>query len=271
MAPSVPDTLEEVMDPAWLSSALGRRFPGVAVASVLNLGRSWRGCPRTLDFTSSTEGPSPSALPTDLCVKGYFADCSDTAAASRTAGVPEALFYRHLADLTGVRTLECVYADVDPVTQHGVVITEDVVAHGATFLDALSPYAADQVAESLEQYAILHGRTWARAEPSDEPWLAPRLEATMSARGLPEISGNFEGADRVSGARGGARRRTPPDGRPSTDTCCWTGPSHDACSTVTRTSETSTSMRQDTRASWTGSSSSVARGTSTWATTSAAH
>ena len=62
----------------------------------------------------------PVGLPTDLCVKGYFADCSDTAAASRTAGVPEALFYRHLADGTGVRTLDCVYAEVDPVTQHGV-------------------------------------------------------------------------------------------------------------------------------------------------------
>ncbi len=125
-------------------------------------------------------------------MKGYFADCSDTAAASRTAGAPEALFYRHLADGTGVRTLDCVYADVDPVTQHGVIITGDVAAQGATFLDALSPYTADQVAESLEQYAILHGRSWAEG-PADEPWLAPRLEATMRARGLPEISGNFEG------------------------------------------------------------------------------
>ena len=88
--------------------------------------------------------------------------------------------------------LDCVYAEVDPVTQHGVIITGDVAAHGATFLDALSPYTADQVAESLEQYAILHGRSWAPGGV-DEPWLAPRLEATMRARGLPEIRGNFEG------------------------------------------------------------------------------
>ena len=92
----------------------------------------------------------------------------------------------------GVRTLECFYADVDPVTQHGVVITEDVATHGARFLDALSPYTVDQVAESLEQYAILHGRSW-DSGPAEEPWLAPRLEMTMRARGLPEINGNFEG------------------------------------------------------------------------------
>lgn len=56
----------------------------------------------------------------------------------------------------------------------GVVLSGDVAARGATFLDTLSPYTADQVAESLEQYAILHGRTWGRAQ-SAEPWLAPRL------------------------------------------------------------------------------------------------
>jgi hypothetical protein len=74
-------------------------------------------------FHFECRGDVPVGLPTDLCVKGYFADCSDTAAASRTAGVPGALFYRHLADGTGVPTLDCVYAEVDPVTQHGVIIT----------------------------------------------------------------------------------------------------------------------------------------------------
>ena len=190
-SPSVPDTLEEVMDPAWLSTALGRRFPGVAVASVLP-GPIVSRVSTNARFHVEYRGNVPVGLPTDLCVKGYFADCSDTAAASRTAGVPEALFYRHLADGTGVRTLDCVYAEVDPVTQHGVIITGDVTAHGATFLDALSPYTADQVAESLEQYAILHGRSWAPGGV-DEPWLAPRLEATLRAHGLPEISGNFDG------------------------------------------------------------------------------
>jgi hypothetical protein len=102
------------------------------------------------------------------------------------------LFYRHLAGASGVRTLDCFYADVDNVSNHGVVITRDVTESGATFLDALSPFAPDQVAQSLEQYAILHGRAWRMGRTNDR-WLAPRLKMTMGARGLPEINGNFEG------------------------------------------------------------------------------
>ena len=192
MSPTVPDTLGEVLDPAWLTQALGQQFPGVEVTAVRR-GPVVSRVSTNARFGIECAEPLPPGLPADLCVKGYFADWSDMAAASRTAGVPEALFYRRLARATGVRTLQCVYADVDPDTQHGVVITGDVAAQGATFLDALSPYTADQVAQSLEQYAVLHGRTWGGDRP-DEPWLAPRLEATMRARGLAEITGNFEGA-----------------------------------------------------------------------------
>jgi Phosphotransferase enzyme family len=187
---SVPDTLAAALDPDWLSAALGERFPGVKVSAV-EPGPVISRVSTNARFRVTYEGSVPPGLPAELCVKGYFADCSEAGAASRTAGVPEVLFYCHLAEASGVRTLECFWADVDPVTQHGVVITGDVAAQGATFLDALSPYTADQVAESLEQYAILHGRSWGRS--LDEPWLGPRVRQTMQARGLPEITGNFEG------------------------------------------------------------------------------
>ena len=159
MAQGVPDTLKEVLEPAWLTAALGHRFPGLAVTSIVP-GPVVARVATNARFRIHSDGALPPELPADLCVKGYFADCSDSAAASRSAGVPEVLFYRHLAAATGIRTLNCFYADVDPDTNHGVVITEDVVAQGATFVDALTPYSADQVAESLEQYAILHGRSW---------------------------------------------------------------------------------------------------------------
>ena len=187
----VPDTLEQVLTPAWLSTALGQRFPGVEVTRV-HPGPVVSRVSTNARFRVECRDGVPPGLVPDLCVKGYFADCSEAAATSRTAGVPEALFYRHLARASGVRTLTSFFADVDPDTQHGVVITGDVEAQGAAFLDALSPYSADQVAESLEQYATLHGRTWGR-DRSDEPWLAPRLKATMQARGLAEIRGNFDG------------------------------------------------------------------------------
>jgi hypothetical protein len=188
---AVPDTLEEVLDPSWLTQALVRRFPGVKVVSVTP-GPIVARVSVNARFAVEFGGPVPAGLPPNLCVKGYFSDCLETAAASRTAGIPEAMFYRTLAADSGVRTLECFYADVDPTTQHGAVITADVAAEGATFLDALSAYSADQVAESLEQYAILHGRSWGRAGLA-EPWLGPRLGGVMAGRGRPEIDGNFGG------------------------------------------------------------------------------
>ena len=127
-----------------------------------------------------------------LCIKGYFADCSDAAVLSRSAGEPEVLFYRELSADVGIRTLPCVYAEVDPVTRHGVVITEDVLAGGAVFLDALSPYAPDQVAQSLDQLAILHGRSWASAHLA-EAVVGPEARCDHARPGLKEIKGNFEG------------------------------------------------------------------------------
>ena len=187
----VPDTLEEVLDPVWLSRALGRRYPGVKVASVA-LGPIVARVSVNARFVVEYDGVVPAGLPSNLCVKGYFTDCLESAAAARRTGIPEAMFYRTLVAASGVRTLECVYADIDPTTEHGVVITADVAAEGSTFLDALSDYTSDQVAESLGQYAILHGRSWERADLR-QPWLVPRLAGIMAGRGRPEISGNFGG------------------------------------------------------------------------------
>jgi hypothetical protein len=188
---AVPDTLDEVLTPAWLDQALGQRFPQVKVANVTR-GPVVSRVSTNARFRVEYDGTMPPGLATDLCVKGYFTDWSETAALSRTAGEPEALFYRDLADAAGVRTLRSVYADVDPSTRHGVVITEDVAAAGATFLDALSDYTVDQAAASLEQYAILHGRTW-ESDGLDQPWLSPRVASTLKVRGLREINGNFGG------------------------------------------------------------------------------
>jgi hypothetical protein len=187
----VPDTLEEVLTPAWLDQALGQRFPHVKVTQVTP-GPVVSRVSTNARFHVECEGAMPPGLAHDLCVKGYFTDWSETAALSRTAGEPEARFYRDLSTSSGVRTLRSVYADIDPSTRHGVVITEDVAAAGATFLDALSDYTPDQAAASLEQYAVLHGRTWESDELA-QSWLSPRVESTLKVRGLREIRGNFEG------------------------------------------------------------------------------
>jgi Phosphotransferase enzyme family len=185
----VPDTLEELLSPAWLTAALAERFPGIEVTAVTP-GPIVSRVSTNARFQIECSAGVPAGLSPQLCVKGYF---SETQRPYRHVGESEACFYRYLAEPSGVRTLRSVYSDVDPGSRHGVVITEDVAVTGATFLDALSPYSADQVAASLEELAKLHSSTWEAPRWRDVAWLAPRLESYFSMRGIEDVRGNFDG------------------------------------------------------------------------------
>ena len=124
MIVTVPNTLDEALDPAWLTAALGQRFPGVDVTAVTRTGETSR---ITSNVRFHIDGTIPEGLSADLCVKGYF---NEAGLQARMAGLPEALFYRDVADKTGMRTLRCVYAGIDLEATNAVIITEDVVAQG---------------------------------------------------------------------------------------------------------------------------------------------
>jgi acyl-CoA synthetase (AMP-forming)/AMP-acid ligase II len=185
----VPNTLADLQSTAWLSSALGDRFPGVRISKVTP-GPVISRVSTNARFRIECDGGLPSGLSPHLCGKGYFTEAGRP---TRQAGVHEVSFYRELATSTGVRTLRSVYADIDPETRHGVVITEDVIAQGGRFLDPTSEYSPDLAAESLGELAKLHAATWNAPALAEAPWLAPRLRANLVHRGLPEIRGNYGG------------------------------------------------------------------------------
>lgn len=167
----VPDSLEQALSVEWLTAALGIDIVAVVPGPVVDrISTNARFSIRTADGRSRR-----------FCVKGYF---NDIGRAARYVGAPEAYFYRELAAATGVRTLHSVYADIDPHTQHGVIITDDVVAQGATFLDGNSPYTPDHTAQTLAEFARLHATTWASPRCADAPWLAPRLGRALDVWGL---------------------------------------------------------------------------------------
>ncbi|MGY1743252.1 MULTISPECIES: phosphotransferase [unclassified Blastococcus] len=186
----IPQTLAEALTPGWLTSALRTRFPDVEVHEVTP-GPVVSRVSCNARFRISYTGAPADELPRDLCVKGYFSDMGNGEASA--AGLAEAMFYGSLARDTGVRTLRPVYAAVDPGTRGSVVVTEDVLAQGGDFLDPLSEYTPDQVAQSLEQFATLHAATWMDPAVEAQPWLTPSLRHILGNRGLPEIRGNFEG------------------------------------------------------------------------------
>lgn len=184
MTVPVPDTLEDALSPRWLTAALRPRFPGVEITHVTP-GPVVDRVSTNARFTIECADAIPHGLPAHLCIKGYF---NEEGRQTRAAGEPEACFYRDLAETSATRTLRSVYADFDPQTRHGVVITEDVVAQGGTFLDAGAEFTPDQVARSLGEFAILHGATWGRAQWSQQQWLAPRLTGAIRAFGIEEIT-----------------------------------------------------------------------------------
>jgi hypothetical protein len=189
----VPDTLEQALSAQWLTAALQPRFPGIEVSAVV-AGPVVDRISTNARFSVECTGGIPDGLSPDLCVKGYF---NEIGRAARYIGAPEAYFYRDLAAATRVRTLRSVYADIDPATQHGVVITEDVVSQGGRFLDGNSPYTPGQTAQTLAEFARLHAATWADPRYADVQWLAPRLGRVLDVWGLSttlEVIGrNFDG------------------------------------------------------------------------------
>ncbi len=176
----IPDTLEEATSPQWLSQALGAPVRAVSVGTIDN--RVSTNAPLRVELADGTSR--------ELWVKGYF---SELGRSYRFAGVPEALFYRDIAGVTGIRTLRPVYAAADEATQANVVLTEDVLGEGAVFLDALSDYSADQAAQSLEQLASLHAATWLNPACGASSWLASRSSEYARTRGVAEIDHNFAG------------------------------------------------------------------------------
>jgi len=97
-APPVPATVDELLDPAWLTAALGLRFPGVEVTSA-TLGPVTQRVSTNVRFRIETSGELPSGLPPTLCGKGYF---SEQGRAVPAVGAIEAQFYRELAPASGL-------------------------------------------------------------------------------------------------------------------------------------------------------------------------
>lgn len=165
-----PLDLEVVLSPAWLDAILGDRFPGTRVAGTA-MTEELRTIATKVRF-DVTYDANPSGAPGALCVKGYLGPESASFVA---LGQIEARFYSDVAPHLSVHAPPCVHAGIDAETEHGLVLMEDLVAGGCTFLTALSPYSADQAAATLEQLARLHTADRVAIEARDTSWLAPRL------------------------------------------------------------------------------------------------
>jgi aminoglycoside phosphotransferase (APT) family kinase protein len=182
MADPAPLDFGAFLDPAWLTGALG-----VEVTAAREVDRQETIASKVRFEVSYGE---PTDLPAALCVKGYFREDSRQWA---SLGAKEARFYTDLAPTLPVEVPRCVYTGVSPETGHGIVVMEDLVAAGATFLTALSPYGPDQVAATLDQLAALHASNWDSAALAAESWLAPAFVGYADVISDVELDGMLAG------------------------------------------------------------------------------
>jgi len=163
----VPTTLDAALDPAWLTTALDDVGDGARVVAVEQVDAS-QTLAQKFRFRATVEHPDGSQRVHSYCVKAHLDGSPGTLGS-------EAHFYGELGPRLDVRAPHGYYAAVDEESDQAIIVMDDVIAHGGTFLDAHTPYSLDVTRDTLGQLARLHAATWGCEQVADLDWLAPRL------------------------------------------------------------------------------------------------
>lgn len=160
----VPDSIEGLLDRAFLGKALSHLAPDRSTVSEVVLNDTVQAMAAKVRIALSFE-----SRPQDyfhLCLKGFIGnDVSDIAAQHTT--FREAGFYSQIAPVLGMRSPPCAAVIRNDSFSRCIIVLTDLIHDGAHFFNALEPLGVDQVAQTLEQLAILHaaqnllkGRQW---------------------------------------------------------------------------------------------------------------
>lgn len=168
----VPDHLDSVLDPDWLSEALADLPAGFRVTSAVQE-YGFKTVASKVRFRVTALGPDGDAIQRSYCIKGHFEQDDHDSLRGET------LFYRHLGPVLGVRTPRAHYTGIDDGKGRSLIIMDDIVARGGRFLGAQEPYSIGTIRESLTQLARLHAATWGRVAGDGEAWLSPRIRPMM--------------------------------------------------------------------------------------------
>lgn len=82
----------------------------------------------------------------------------------------ESLYYRDIAGKYDTRTPACHFAATDE-KGHSIIVLDDLLEQGATFVDIVSAGSPDFVARALEAIARYQASSWMAPELADNEWL----------------------------------------------------------------------------------------------------
>jgi hypothetical protein len=197
-----PLDIDLVLDPRWLEQALSIGRSAVSIRSVTlveQIGFTAVNLRIEVDYAA----PPPAGLPSKLCIKGVFDERYTEVYLKSGIQKTEGLFYRDLAPTLDVHVPACFYAGIDEQTSAAVIVMEDLKARDARFLSVLDPYSFDQLHQSLDQIARLHGGTDGGGVGEEAaarfPWIVRRLD--LLAEGASGVSPSKLG-DLLHDARG---------------------------------------------------------------------
>jgi hypothetical protein len=188
-SPVVPQTVDQVLDPAWLSTVLEAPVQAVETVEVI------RTVATKVRFLAHMANGSSRAL----CLKGLLNVDEMTARGGPTM-VREADFYGEVAAHVDVRVPQLVRTVIDRDGQQAVVLMRDLIADGAQFCSALEPFTAQHAAESLGQIARLHA---GRGLLAPMPWIDRRIDQLAE--------GKYLTAEQLQGLLDGPRGEPLPD------------------------------------------------------------
>jgi aminoglycoside phosphotransferase (APT) family kinase protein len=168
----VPDRLQSVLDPDWLSEALGDLPDGYRVTEVVEE-EGFKTVATKVRVRVKAEGAAGQLWRRSYCVKGHFDDDD------RDSLRAETFFYRDIGPTLDVRTPRAHYTGIDDAKGRSLIIMDDVLADGGRILSAHQPYSIAMIRQTLGLLARLHAATWGGAKGTDAAWLTPRIRSMM--------------------------------------------------------------------------------------------
>ena len=132
---------------AWLSDATGVNVTDAEIVDII--------------YGTSTKirmkVEAGNALPKTLIVKGGFEEHSPL---MKEMYANEAAYYRDILPILPLESPQCWFAGSDPDSHQSIVIIEDLVASGATFLHAQQPMSYAATAKRVSALARYHAASW---------------------------------------------------------------------------------------------------------------
>lgn len=163
----VPATLDEALDPAWLSEALAPVGQGGKVIAVEQV-ELIRTVATKVRFTATFDGAAGTQA---FCLKGLL-DVDEMTKLGGSTCVLEGDFYLKLTAKLNVQVPEAVAVVTDRDARQSVLIMRDLIAGGGRFCSALEAFTVDDAASSLAQIAHLHAGSGILDQT---PWIVPRI------------------------------------------------------------------------------------------------